>query len=173
VPTLYGTKFPGNTQGQIQPNWSFALSEVHTFSPTLFNELLVTGTRTMMNVLTGDPSVTYDSALGLPNPFGVKQWPGLYDLAYNSNMLYQTQNGTGFSAFYGIVEDNATKGKHELQLAPLPFRPHEPAASAPTRRRQRQLEHQCHVALRCHHAAQQSRGRALHRRSICEFLPGG
>jgi hypothetical protein len=118
VPTLDWTKVPGNTQGQIQPNWSFALSEVHTFSPTLFNELLVTGTRTKMNVVTGDPSVTYDTALGLPNPFGVNQWPGLYDLAYNSNMLYETQNGTGFYAFYGIVEDNATKikGKHELQL---------------------------------------------------------
>jgi hypothetical protein len=118
VPTMDWTKVPGNTQGSFQPNKSFAFSHVHTFSPTLFNELLVTGTRTKMDVLTGDPSVCYDCTLGLPNPFGVNQWPGLYNLAYNGKMLYETQNGTGFYAFYSILEDNATKikGRHEFQF---------------------------------------------------------
>jgi hypothetical protein len=94
------------------------ISWTHTFSPTFFNELLVTGTRTRMDVLTGDPTQCYDCALGLPNPFGVNQWPGLYDLGFNSKMLFETQNGTGFYAFYGILDDNATKiiGKHELQF---------------------------------------------------------
>ena len=118
VPSLDWSKVPGNTQGSFQPNKSFALSHVHTFSPTFFNELLVTGTRTKMDVLTGDPSTCYDCALGLPNPFGVNQWPGLYNLGFNGNMEFETQNGTGFYAFYGILEDNATKikGKHELQF---------------------------------------------------------
>jgi hypothetical protein len=118
LPSLDWTKVPGNTQGSFQPNKSFAFSEVHTFSPTFFNELLVTGTRTKMDVLTGDPTVCYDCALGLPNPFNVNQWPGLYNLGFNGNMLFETQNGTGFYAFYGILDDNATKvmGKHELQF---------------------------------------------------------
>lgn len=118
LPSLDWSKVPGNTQGSFQPNKSFALSHVHTFSPTFFNELLVTGTRTKMDVLTGDPTVCYNCALGLPNPFGVNQWPGLYNLGFNGNMLFETQNGTGFYAFYGILDDNVTKikGKHEFQF---------------------------------------------------------
>jgi hypothetical protein len=116
LPSLDYNKVPGNTQGSNQPNKSFAFSHVHTFSPTFFNELLLTGTRTRMDVLTGDPTQCYDCALGLPNPFGVNQWPGLYNLGFNGNMLFETQNGTGFYAFYGILDDNMTKikGKHEL-----------------------------------------------------------
>jgi hypothetical protein len=118
VPSMDWTKVPGNTQGSFQPNKSFALSHVHTFSPTFFNELLLTGTRTKMDVLTGDPSVCYNCALGLPNPFNVNQWPGLYNLGFNGNYLFETQNGTGFYAFYGILDDNVTKikGRHELQF---------------------------------------------------------
>ena len=51
LPSLDWNKVPGNTQGSFQPNKSFALSHVRTFSPTFFNELLVTGTRTKMDVL--------------------------------------------------------------------------------------------------------------------------
>jgi hypothetical protein len=118
VPSMDWDKAPGNTQGTISPNKSFALSHVHTFSPTFFNELLLTGTRTKMDVLTGDPSKCYDCELGLPNPFNVNQWPGLYNLGFNGSYLFETQNGTGFYAFYGILDDNATKivGKHELQF---------------------------------------------------------
>jgi hypothetical protein len=118
LPSMDWNKVPGNTQGNFQPNKSFAFSHVHTFSPTFFNELLVAGTRTKMDVLTGDPTVTYDTALGLPNPFNVNQWPGLYSLGFNGNYLFETQNGTGFYAFYAILDDNATKikGKHELQF---------------------------------------------------------
>lgn len=118
VPSLDWDKVPGNTQGTISPNKSFAFSHVHTFSPTFFNELLVTGTRTKMDVLTGDPTKTYNTILGLPNPFNVKQWPGLYNLAFGGSYQFETQNGNGFYAFYGILDDNVTKikGKHELQF---------------------------------------------------------
>jgi len=118
LPSLDWAKVPGNTQGSFQPNKSVALSHVHTFSPTLFNELLVTATRTKMDVVTGDPTVCYDCALGLPNPFHVNQWPGLYNLGFNGNMEFETQNGTGFYALYGILDDNATKvkGRHEFQF---------------------------------------------------------
>jgi hypothetical protein len=118
VPSLNWDKVPGNTQGTLSPNKSFAFSEIHTFSPTFFNELLVTGTRTKMDVLTGDPTKCYNCELGLPNPFNVNQWPGLYNLGFGGDYLFETQNGTGFYAFYGILDDNATKivGKHELQF---------------------------------------------------------
>jgi hypothetical protein len=118
VPSMDWAKVPGNTQGSINPNKSYALSHVHTFSPTFFNELLFTGTRTKMDVLTGDPTVTYNKVLGLPNPFNSNQWPGLYNLAFNGSYMFETQNGTGFYAFYSILDDNMTKikGKHELQF---------------------------------------------------------
>ncbi|MFX6732580.1 hypothetical protein ABTG98_19635, partial [Acinetobacter baumannii] len=71
-----------------------------------------------MDVLTGDPTKCYNCELGLPNPFNVNQWPGLYNLGFNGSYLFETQNGTGFYAFYGIIDDNATliRGKHELQF---------------------------------------------------------
>ena len=123
IPSTDWNKVPGNTQGTIAPNWSFAFSHVHTFSPTFFNEFLVTGTRTKQDTLTGDPTTCYDCELGLPNPFNTNQWPGLYNLAFpgapgNGGMQFETQNGTSFYAFYGIIDDNATKivGKHELQF---------------------------------------------------------
>ena len=117
VPSMDWTKAPGNTQGTIAPNWNFAGSWVHTFSPTFFNEFVISGTRTKQDTLTGDGTTVYDTLLGLPNPFNSVQWPGLYDVAFNS-YLYETQNGTSFYAFYGIIDDNATKivGKHELQF---------------------------------------------------------
>ncbi|MDP2999992.1 MAG: TonB-dependent receptor [Bryobacterales bacterium] len=118
LPTMDWDKVPSGTQGSISPNRSFAISHVHTFSPTFFNELLVTGTRTRFDVATGDPARSYSTELGLPNPFNAKGWPGMYDAGFNGNMYYETQNGNGFYAFYGIVDDNMTKikGKHELQF---------------------------------------------------------
>ncbi|MBI4875223.1 MAG: TonB-dependent receptor [Acidobacteria bacterium] len=118
VPSMDWNKVPGNTQGTISPNWSMALSHVHTFSPTFFNELLVTGTRTRMDYLTGDGKTCYNCAMGTPNPFNVNQWPGLYNLGFGGDYQFETQNGNGFYAFYNIVDDNATKikGKHELQF---------------------------------------------------------
>jgi hypothetical protein len=118
IPSMNYDKVPGNTQASLEPNKSFAFSHVHTFSPTFFNELLVTGTRTKHDVATGDPTRNYDAELGLPNPFNINQWPGLYNLGFNGSYLFETQNGNGFYAFYGIVEDNATKivGRHELQF---------------------------------------------------------
>ena len=118
VPTMDWSKVPGNTQGTLAPNWSFAGSWVHSFSPTFFNEFLATGTRTKQDTLTGDPTIYYDDVLGLPNPFHTTQWPGLYNVAFGGSTLYETQNGTSFYAFYGIVDDNATKivGRHELQF---------------------------------------------------------
>jgi hypothetical protein len=118
IPSTNWEKVPGNTQRTVAPNWSFAFSHVRTFSPTFFNELLISGTRTRHDVATGDPTRNYNEELKLPNPFNAKQWPGLYDLAFNGSYMFETQNSNGFYAFYGIVDDNATKilGRHELQF---------------------------------------------------------
>jgi len=118
VPSTDWDKVPGNTVASLSPNKSFALSHVHTFSPTFFNELLVAGTRTRYDYATGDPTKCYDCVLGLPNPFNVNQWPGLYQLGFSGSYLFESVNANGFYAFYGILDDNATKiaGKHELQF---------------------------------------------------------
>jgi len=124
IPSLDRVKVPGNTYSFLNPNWSFAVSHVRTFSPTFFNELLVTGTRTKMDNNTGDPTVCYDCAMGLPNPFNSNQWPSMTSMGFNGSYAFGSVNGTGFYAFYGIIDDNATKivGKHELQFG-FHFRP--------------------------------------------------
>jgi hypothetical protein len=124
IPSLDTKKVPGNTYAPRNTNWSFALSHVHTFSPTFFNELLVTGTRTRMDHNTGDPTVCYDCAMGLPNPFNSNQWPSMGSMGFNGSYAFGSVNGTSFYAFYGIIDDNATKivGKHELQFG-FHFRP--------------------------------------------------
>jgi hypothetical protein len=124
IPSLDIVKVPGNTYAFLNPNWSIALSHVHTFSPTFFNELLVTGTRTKLDNNTGDPTECYDCAMGLPNPFNSNQWPSMGSMGFNGSYAFGSVNGTGFYAFYGIIDDNATKivGKHELQFG-FHFRP--------------------------------------------------
>lgn len=99
------------------PNKSLALSWVRTFSPTLFNELLVTGSREHWTDTTGEFGVRYADQLELPNPFGVPGWPGLYDTGF-SGYYFETGNPQGSAFTYFILDDHATKikGKHELQF---------------------------------------------------------
>ncbi len=58
------------------PDWSLAINEVHTFSPTLTNELLISGTRDYQRRGSGDFQTNYaQTLLGLPNPFQGMNWP--------------------------------------------------------------------------------------------------
>lgn len=118
IPSLDTKKVPGNTYAPRNTNWSFALSHVHTFSPTFFNELLMSGTRARMDHATGDPTVCYNCAMGLPNPFNSNQWPNMYNMGFNGSYQFASVNATSFYSFYGVVEDNMTKivGSHELQF---------------------------------------------------------
>jgi hypothetical protein len=107
------------------PDWSLALNEVHMFSPTLTNELLISGTRDFQQRGSGDFQTDYASkTLGLPNPFGGKNWPGIT----NTDLPYGSSSGNSVYSFGGeyfylitnafVFQDNATKtvGKHEFQF---------------------------------------------------------
>jgi hypothetical protein len=122
LPSTDWTKIPAGTYGYNSPNYSVALNWTHTFSPTFFNEVLVSGNFETLFNGTGNLSTDYDAALGLPNPFGVGGWPGIYSAGFpgvgSEGLSWETQNTTANHQFYTIVDDNGTKiqGKHELQF---------------------------------------------------------
>lgn len=105
---------------RLSPNKSLALSWVHTFSPTFFNEALLSGARETFFMGTGEPGVKYADQLGLPNPLNVAGWPGLYDTGLDTGdgYYFETDNTQAYGAGYAIFDDHATKikEKHELQF---------------------------------------------------------
>jgi hypothetical protein len=107
---------PGSVQDGA-PNRSLATSWTHTFSSTLFNELLVSGSREHWTSTTGAPGVKYADQLGLPNPLNVAGYPGIYDWTFR-NYYFETTNPQASAFTFYILDDNATKikGKHEFQL---------------------------------------------------------
>jgi hypothetical protein len=106
------------TTRTLAPNKSLAMSWVRTFSPTFFNELLVSGARQAWWKGTGDPTVKYADQLGLPNPLDVVGWPGLYDGGLGGRYYFETDNTQAGKNAYFIIDNNATKikGRHELQF---------------------------------------------------------
>jgi hypothetical protein len=106
------------TTRTLAPNKNLAMSWVRSFSPTFFNEVLVSGARETWWKGTGDPTVKYADQLGLPNPLDVVGWPGLYDGGLGGNYYFETDNTQAGPQFYAILDDNATKihGKHEFQF---------------------------------------------------------
>ncbi|MBS1825845.1 MAG: TonB-dependent receptor [Acidobacteria bacterium] len=107
---------PG-TVFRLSPNKSFGASWVRNFSPTLFNEFLVSGNRETYFLGTGEKGRKYADELGLPNPLNASGWPGLYDTGLSS-YYFETDNTQGYGVFYGILDNHTTKikGKHELQF---------------------------------------------------------
>jgi hypothetical protein len=107
------------TVRRVAPNKSGVISWVHTFSPTFFNEWLGSVSREFWWKGTGAPGVKYADELGLPNPFDVQGWPGLYSGGlYGNDYYFETDNTQSSPFLFGIIDDNATKiaGKHELQF---------------------------------------------------------
>ncbi len=100
------------------PNFSVATTWVHTFSSSLTNELLLTGTRDWQRRGSGDFQTNYTGSLmGLPNPFNAPNWPNisgtdLTGYAFGSDGLFKLITNMG------TLQDNATKirGKHEFQF---------------------------------------------------------
>jgi len=106
----------GGTVTRTAPNKAVAGSWVHTFSPTFFNEVLVSGSTETWYSGTGDANTLWSDQLGIPNPNRVPGWPAFY--SHGFDMEFETENTqTTPFAFY-VVDDNATKimGKHELQM---------------------------------------------------------
>jgi hypothetical protein len=104
----------GGTVTRTAPNKAVAASWVHTFSPTFFNEVLVSGSTETWYSGTGAPDAQWSKQIGIPNPLSIPGWPSI-QLGLWSFTTENTQT-TPF-AFY-IVDDNATKivGRHELQF---------------------------------------------------------
>lgn len=107
---------PGS-RNTYAPNKSLALSWVRAFSPTVFNELLVSGSRQVFTQSTGEPGVRYSDMLGMPNPFGAAGWPRITSTGL-TGYEFRNVNTLGTPYVYIVLDDNATRvvGKHELQF---------------------------------------------------------
>ena len=99
------------------PNHTLSATWFHTFSPTMTNELLVTGTRDYHQRGAGDLKTDYAALLGLPNPFNARNWTPITGMNLGNFSL------GGEAPFWEIsnfltAQDNATKvsGKHEFQF---------------------------------------------------------
>jgi hypothetical protein len=102
---------------RIAPNKAVAATWVHTFSPTLISELLVSVTRDMQFRGTGDGKTNYAAQLGLPNPFNSLCYPQMTDTGIPGYGYYR-DNIFDSPSWYIQVQENATKvvGRHELQF---------------------------------------------------------
>ena len=99
------------------PNNALALTWVHTLSPSLVNEMIVTGARDRQVRGTFDPNKNFTALMGLPNPFGATNFPtidggGLGSYGFGGDGIFYLISN------YATFQNNATKlkGKHELQF---------------------------------------------------------
>ncbi|MGH9720559.1 MAG: carboxypeptidase regulatory-like domain-containing protein, partial [Bryobacteraceae bacterium] len=103
------------------PNYQVSTTWMHTFSPTTTNEMVATGTRDYKiggsGYNAGFP-VDFAKELGLPNPFGARNWPAIssvgpgdYGAGLESTPFFQVVN-------YLTFQNNTTKvvRKHELNF---------------------------------------------------------
>jgi hypothetical protein len=115
VPTLDRV---ANTWKDDFSNLNLASNWAHTFSPTMFNEIMVSYATSTRSQLTGEKGVSYIDQLGLPNPFKQTGFPYLQNVGIGPANFLAPTNYFATDHDYLIVEENATKivGKHELQF---------------------------------------------------------
>jgi hypothetical protein len=108
------------------PNHSLSTTWIHTFSPSLTNEVLVSGLRDWHYRGAGDNMTDYAGMLKLPNPFSARNWPTFDNMNLGPDSTEYTVGGE--QPFFLVsnfltLQDNATKikGKHEFQFG-LQFR---------------------------------------------------
>lgn len=91
-----------------------SITQTHTFSPTLINELLVGMHRSYKSSGTLADFDDWGSRLGTPNPFGAKGWPTLYDDWFG----WDSDNRKDEALTGGVIENNVTwnKGAHAIQF---------------------------------------------------------
>ena len=74
---------PGEAQSHFRRGYALVAqfqrgdTWVHTFSTSLTNELLLTGTRDWQRRGSGDFQTNYTGTMGLPNPFNAPNWPNI------------------------------------------------------------------------------------------------
>lgn len=91
-----------------------SITQTHTFSPTLVNELLVGINRSYNSSGTLADFTDWGNRLGTPNPFGVTGWPTIYDDFFG----WDSDNRNDQALTGGVLEDNVTwnKGAHTIQF---------------------------------------------------------
>ncbi len=101
---------------------SAAASWVHTFSPTFFNELVAGGRYRIGGGYTGTSRTVagdWFTKLGLPNPFGAKDWPQFPSSGMGlGNYALMAPGSDLANETYYTLDDNLTRihGRHELQF---------------------------------------------------------
>jgi len=94
-----------------------SITWTHTFSPTFFNELVVSGRRHFGRGTTGKKGLdkNYFTELKLPNPFGIYGWPQFYSTGLGS-WVPTAPGWDQEGEIYYNVDNNATRivGRHEL-----------------------------------------------------------
>jgi hypothetical protein len=119
VPTLDKT---ANYVQTLAPNKNLAAHHTRMFSPTFFNELLFSATRTFGAGTTGGIDTRYANQLGLPNPNDQVGFPVIDQIGVggglNGNYYFQSVNAYAQRFNYFVLDDHATKikGRHELQF---------------------------------------------------------
>ncbi|HJZ80166.1 MAG TPA: TonB-dependent receptor [Pyrinomonadaceae bacterium] len=93
---------------------NISITQTHTFTPSLVNELLVGMHRSYKSSGTLADFTDWPSRLGTPNPFGAKGWPTLGDDWFS----WDSDNRKDEALTGGILEDNVTwnKGQHSIQF---------------------------------------------------------
>jgi len=110
------------------PGWKYVLDGEralgltwsHTFSPIFFNEVVVGGRYRIGGGYSGTSTqldTDYYAKLGMPNPFGSKDWPMFTSTGLGNYALVANGTDRANETFY-TVDDNVTRiaGKHELQF---------------------------------------------------------
>lgn len=103
----------GTGRGDVNVN-NLSITQTHTFSPTLVNELLVGVNRSYNSTGTLADFTNWANRLGMPNPFGVTGWPTIYDDWFG----WDSDNRNDQALTGGVLEDNVTwnKGSHAIQF---------------------------------------------------------
>ena len=90
-----------------------SITQTHTFSPTLVNELLVGMHRSYKDSGTLSDFTDWPQRLGTPNPFGAKGWPVI-----GGGFSWSRDNIKPEALTGGVLENNVTwnKGAHAIQF---------------------------------------------------------
>jgi hypothetical protein len=101
--------------------YSGTLSYTHTFSPTIINEFLIAGQRSVGNRGGGQDATYWDKLLGLSNPLNESGWPTITGGFAGGNyggFIWDSENKSPEHLNKLVPEDNLTlvRGKHEFKV---------------------------------------------------------
>lgn len=108
-----------NSQGDVAKVYNAAINYVHTFSPSMINELLLSGQRSNHLLGGGREDVKWTNTyLGLSNPLNEIGWPTITAYAGQNNYIWDSQNKMPEHLTTLGMDDNFTwlRGKHAFKF---------------------------------------------------------